>query len=211
MTIISSAGQSVWSRYVRQEPASRQGSAAQGEKTERKADARQTWMEEARRVAMGLQAFRTGKEGSGLQVRSLIDKFKTGKKLTPAEMAYLRKHASDEYETIERISREREVVEWGMRAAVTKQDVDHVVLLSSRHALKKSASEADVVRAAQFRDAHYQYMQTEEYREKPNHPWEDRKRSSRTRYIPENNNIRYNTMAIFAYEKAKQIGRRPLI
>lgn len=206
MNIIAAAVSSNLHMYANQEQASRQTGVAQDQAAERRADAKQAWKEQAQRVMAELQTSHANanKGENNLKVKALIDKFKLGKKLTPAEMAYLRKHAPDQIESIERISRERKAVEWGMRAAGTKLDVDRVILLTSRHALEKTASEEQIVRAAQFRDAHYEYMKTEEYRKKPDHPWDvSQDKAKSLRPLPVNQ-IKYTTMALFAYEKAKR-------
>ena len=60
------------------------------------------------------------------KAQRLIEKFKNGKKLTPEEMAYVRKNAPGIVDTIDRIMREREVIELSMKMAPTKTDVQMV-------------------------------------------------------------------------------------
>lgn len=101
------------------------------------------------------------------RVKLLIDIFKSGRKLAPEEMAYLRAHAPGMIDWIERVAHERAALERGMRSARTKTDVQMTILLAAnRSALRRNAEE-HIVRVRQFLDAQSQYFKTAEYRNKP--------------------------------------------
>jgi len=99
----------------------------------------------------------------------LIEKFKSGKKLTADEMRYIRKHAPGMVDYIERITREREIYEQGMKIAPTKADVQFVALVSSQQIQKDPNPEEREIRARHLADAKHEYEQTEHYKQKPEH------------------------------------------
>jgi hypothetical protein len=206
VNILPAAIQPILTRYAKKEQAPRQADHAADQAAGQITDAKQAWKEQAQRVISELQSSKQG--ASNLKVQSLLDKFRMGKKLTPAELAYLRKHAPDQAGYIERVSTKRKLVELGMKAAGTKQDVHHVVFLSSQLALKNPNSEEAAASVLQINDAHNEYMKTKEYRDKPDHPWDDldrSKRSRRTADLPG----KYTAMAIMAYEQTKLAGKKP--
>lgn len=148
------------------------------------------------------QALRTRKGEDNSRVHFLINKFKSGKKLTPDEMSYLRQNAKGIIDQFKRISREREVVEKMMRVVPLKMDVQNVIQLALQQIAKHLGSEERVVSAMQIANAQYEYMQTEEYKDKPNGPFDNSEKPASSRLV--NKSIMQHTiMAIVAYEQAK--------
>jgi len=101
------------------------------------------------------------------RVKRLIDIFKSGRKLAPDEMAYLRAHAPGQIDWIERVAHERAALELGMRSARTKTDVQMTVLLAADRGTLRRNAEEHIVRVRHYLDAQAQYMKTAEYRNKP--------------------------------------------
>lgn len=116
------------------------------------------------------------------KVQSLMEKFKNGKKLTPAEMMYLRKKAPHMANYVERITREREAIELSMKAAPTKTDVQMVALHAAKQIEKYPNSEEREIRAKHLADAKHEYEKTDEYKEKPNSPIEMKEEPAKKRY-----------------------------
>ena len=163
---------------------------------------KQALKEQILRKLSELQALVTEQGHDNPKVKLIIDKFHNGKKLTSAEIAYLSQHAKGIVDHIERISREREIVEHRMSVAPSKMDVQNVVLLSLQQVAKHPSTEERIVRAAQIADAQYEYMQSEDYRNKPNGPLDDREKQASNR-IGSRKDMMHTLMAIVAYEKAK--------
>lgn len=134
------------------------------------ADAKQTVREMMLRRMAEIRAARTDQGEGNPRVQILIAKFKSGRKLAPDEMAYLRRHAPGMIDWIERISREREALEQGMRMAPTKTDVQKVVLHAMKPISGRLSAEEEVVRVRHLADARIEYMKTLEYRDKPDAP-----------------------------------------
>lgn len=110
-----------------------------------------------------------------IKAQQLIDKFKSGSKLTPGEMAYIRENAPGMVDYVERITKEREVTELAMKMAPTKTDVQFVAYQAAKQIEKEPNTEERLVRAKHLADAKHQYEQTDEYKEKPNTPLDQRK------------------------------------
>lgn len=122
--------------------------------------------------------------------------------MTPDEMSYLRQKAKGIIDHIERSTHEREVVEHRMRVSLSKMNVQYVVLLALKQIAKHPSSEERVVRAKQIADAQYEYMQTDEYKDKPNAPFDNSEKPASSRLV--NKSLMQHTiMAIVAYEQAK--------
>lgn len=138
------------------------------------ADAKQIVRDAALRQIADMRAALANRGEDDPRARLLIDKFKSGKKLAPDEMYYLRLHAPGESEWIERIARERETLEQYMRFAPTRTDVQMMVLFATHRAARNESAEHRLVRARQFADAQVRYMQTNEYLSKP-HRFQDRR------------------------------------
>lgn len=116
------------------------------------------------------------------KAQQIIAKFKNGKKLTREEMAYLRIHAPGIIPFIERIAREREIIERGMKMARSKTEVQMVVYHAAKLIDKCTIPEEREIRAKQLADAKQEYEKTEEYKEKPNNPLEEEKKTIKIRY-----------------------------
>lgn len=145
-------------------------------------------------------------KGDDPRVQHLVDKFKSGKKLTLDERAYLRRNAPGMIDHVERISSEREVVEQSMRFATSKADVQNVVLLALSQIAMHQSSEERAIRTMQLTDAQFTYMQTDEYKEKPNRFIDQRAKRISTPPM-EKSLLHHKNMALNAYEHAKLLSR----
>lgn len=154
------------------EPTTSMSFTEQFEKTQ------QALKEAGQKFVAELQEARTDMGEDDPKVQRLIEKFKNGKKLTPEEMTYIRKNAPGMVETIERIMREREMIELSMKIAPTKTDVQLAVFRASKQIEKHPDPEQREIRAKHLADAKHEYEQTEEYKEKPNSPLEKNERKS---------------------------------
>lgn len=128
------------------------------------------------------------------KAQRIIAKFHSGKKLTPMEMQYIRKHAPDQMETIIRITREREMTKMLMSQAASKNDVQMVVLSASQQ-IKNSPSASDrELRMKHLQNAKYEYEKTEEYKKKPNTQLEAAQEKKRPRTRRLNDGQHYNNI-----------------
>lgn len=130
-------------------------------------DSKQELKELAQRQIAEIQEARTDMGEDNPKAQRLIEKFKNGKKLTPEEMAYVRKNAPGIVDYIDRIMREREVIELGMKMAPTKTDVQMVAYRASKQIEQHQNPEEREIRAKHLADAKHEYEQTDEYKEKP--------------------------------------------
>lgn len=134
-----------------------------------------------------------------IKAQQLIDKFKSGSKLTPEEMAYIRENAPGMVDYVERITKEREVTELAMKMAPTKTDVQFVAYQAAKQIEKEPNTEERLVRAKHLADAKQKYEQTDEYKDKPNTPLDERKKIvTRQREIPTDEAIQ---IALKTYKK----------
>lgn len=109
---------------------------------------------------------KTGKHNP--KVQNILTKFHNGKKLSPEEMQYVRKHAPDQIETIIRITREREMTKMLMSQAKSKNDVQMIALSASQQ-IKNSPNASDrELRMKHLQNVRSEYEKTKEYKEKPN-------------------------------------------
>lgn len=141
---------------------------------------------------------------SELKTKQMIEKFNSGKKLTRDELNYLIKHAPGEVDRILRITAEREMHEQAMRAARTKQEVQHVVQFAIKGIQQTKLSMEDAkVRSAHVNDALMQYQKTDEYKDKPNLMTDHNKPNKKHRKNqPEQSHVAW-AAAQLAYEKGQ--------
>jgi hypothetical protein len=170
------------------------------------AKAKQAVREAILRQIAEAEAARNAKGEDDPRVRSLLQKFYFGRKLTPDETAYLRRNAPGKIDEIERVMREREVVEQSMRFAPTRLDVQMVAARAMKSAAGPPYSADGALRARHIADAQYEYMKTDEFREKPVGPFDRRPR--KTGPYPDKT-IQYLTTVVFAYERAKSFAGLP--
>ena len=164
-------------------------------------DSKQALKEMAQRQIAEMEEARTDMGEDDPKAQRLIEKFKNGKKLTPEEMTYVRKNAPGMVDTIDRIMREREVVELSMKMAPTKTDVQMVAFRASKQIEKHPNPEEREIRAKHLANAKHEYEQTDEYKEKPNSPLDKEERPVRIKH--KKNPKQYAQMAIQAYEQTK--------
>lgn len=162
-------------------------------------DSKQVLKEMAQRQIAEIEEARTDMGEDDPKAQRLIEKFKNGKKLKPEEMAYVRKNAPGIVDYIDRIMREREVLELGMKMAPSKTDVQMVAFRASKQIEKHPNPEEREIRAKHLADAKHEYEQTDEYKEKPNSPLDKEERPVRIQY--KKNPKQYVQIAIGAYEQ----------
>lgn len=63
---------------------------------------------------------------STLKLQKIINKFKSGKKLTIEELEYLKQYAPDIYQKVIAIMHQRETIEQKLKSADTKEEVEQV-------------------------------------------------------------------------------------
>lgn len=172
-------------------------------------DSKQALKEAAQRQIAEIQEARTDMGEDDPKAQRLIEKFKNGKKLTPEEMTYVRKNAPGIVDYIDRIMREREVIEQSMKIAPTKTDVQLVAFRVAKQIEKHPNPEEREIRAKHLADAKQEYEQTEEYKEKPNSPLENRERPANISY--KKNPKQYEQIAKIAYDQTMPKKRASLI
>ena len=164
-------------------------------------DAKQTAKEHAQQQIAEMEAARNDMGEDNPKAQLLIDKFKSGKKLTPEEMIYVRKHAPGMADYIDRITREREVIELSMKIAPSKMDVQMVAYRASKQLEKYSVEDADI-RAKHLADAKHAYEQTDEYKEKPSSPLQKQQKLHQVSY--KKSERQAFTQAISIYSKGRE-------
>jgi len=170
----------------------------------RMAEARPAAREEAQRRIVEMKEARGGNGAENPKVRMLLQKFESGRELTPEEMAYLRRHAPDKIGYIEEVSRERKMVREAMRIAPTKMNVHLTAAQAVKHVHRHGVTEENAVRARHIADEQLQYMKTEEYQAKPSGP-ADRREKPTGLYAEQDTNeywIKRTTSALLAYQRA---------
>lgn len=156
-----------------------------------------------------LEEARTDMGEDDPKAQRLIEKFKSGKKLTPEELAYVRKNAPGMRDFIDRIMREREMIEMSMRQAPSKTDVQMVVYRASKQIEREPNADLKELRAKHLADAKQEYEQTNDYKEKPNSPLDREQRA--VRLAKEKKPKPYNPVAIASYEKVSKFeGKQPI-
>lgn len=133
-------------------------------------DARQALNKVIQEQLLEIQEAQTSMGENDPKAQQIIAKFKNGKKLSREEMTYLRIHAPGIVPFIERIAREREMIERSMKMARSKAEVQMVVYHAAKLIDKCTIPEEREIRAKQLADAKQEYEKTEEYKEKPNNP-----------------------------------------
>ena len=140
------------------------------------------------------------------KAQSLIEKFKGGKKLTADEMAYIRKHAPGMVEYIDRIMKEREVLELSMKMAPSKSDVQMVAFRAAQNIEKHYSGEEAEIRSKHLVDAKQQYEKTDEYKEKPNSPLDRQKKKIKLNFAQNEQQTRIIAKA--AYEGVRKMTKQ---
>lgn len=166
------------------------------------AEAKQAARDAVLRHIAEMQSARAKTGEDNPRVRYLIGKFESGRKLTWDELAYLRIHAPGRIDSIEQVSREREVLELSMRSAPSKMEVQLVAARAAGRIAKHPNSEEGITLALHLSDAQHEYMKTDEYQRKPAGP-----AAKQPEYppgpSPSEKQFWYVSMAITAYERAK--------
>ena len=166
----------VLKRSKSEKPVETQTTVAQPE------DAKQALKVTVQQQIAEIEEARTDMGEDNPKAQRLIEKFKNGKKLTPEEMAYVRKNAPGMVDYIDRITREREVIELSMKMAPTKTDVQMVAFRAAKQIEKHQNPEEREIRAKHLADAKHEYEQTDEYKEKPNSPLEKQEKTVKVSY-----------------------------
>ncbi|MEG0179786.1 MAG: hypothetical protein RR654_09560 [Oscillospiraceae bacterium] len=165
------------------------------------ADSKQALKETVQQQLAEIEAARTDMGEDDPKAQRLIEKFKNGKKLTPEEMAYVRKNAPGIVDYIDRITREREIIELSMKMAPTKTDVQMVAFSAAKQIEKHQIPEEREIRAKHLADAKHEYEQTDEYKGKSNSPLDKQERQVKVRY--KRSEQQTLTLAKAAYEQVK--------
>lgn len=174
---------------------------AEGNALQQMADSKQALKETVQRQLSEMQEARTDMGEDDPKAQRYIEKFKNGKKLTPEEMAYVRKHAPGMVDYIDRIMREREVIELSMKMAPTKTDVQMVAFRAAKQIEKHQIPEEREIRAKHLVDAKHEYEQTDEYKEKPNSPLDKQEKPATVRV--KRSEQQTITLAKAAYKQVK--------
>ena len=154
---------------------------AEGNALQQMATSKQALKETVQRQLSEMQEARTDMGEDDPKAQRYIEKFKSGKKLTPEEMTYVRKHAPGIVNYIDRIMREREMIEFSMKMAPTKTDVQMVAFRAAKQIEKHQIPEEREIRAKHLVDAKHEYEQTDEYKEKPNSPLDKQEKPVKVR------------------------------
>ncbi len=83
-----------------------------------------------------------------MKFENLINKFKSGNKLTRAELEYLAKKSPELYQKAIRILEERKVLEERLRTARTKEGTTEIITISMAGVQKSSGDEFEVTAKA---------------------------------------------------------------
>lgn len=145
---------------------------------------------------------------SNAKVQSLMEKFKSGQKLTLEEMNYIRSKSPENAEYINRIMKERELYELTFKNSPTKFNY-YQAAMSFANKIERSSSVEDVeVLSNHLRNAMQEYEKTDEFKEKPNFPLDLRelhltnKKIKTQRHELKNNYI--NQLMLNGYESNKK-------
>lgn len=174
--------------------------------TEETLNPKQTLKETAQRIVAEINEARTDMGEDDPKAQRLIEKFKNGQKLSREEMNYIRQNAPGIMDYVDRIMRERDMIERSMKAAPSKTDVQMVVYHKSKQIEKDPDPDIREVRAKHLADAKQEYEQTDDYKKKPNSPLEKEERPLKFRY--KKNLKHYEQIAIQTYERSdiKKVG-----
>lgn len=182
---------------------------AEGNALQQMVASKQAVKETVQRQLSEMQEARTDMGEDDPKAQRYIEKFKSGKKLTPEEMAYVQKHAPGMVDYIDRIMREREVIELSMKMAPTKTDVQMVAFRAAKQIEKHQIPEEREIRAKHLVDAKHEYEQTDEYKEKPNSPLDKQEKPVKVRY--KRSDKETLELAKTAYESVKIDKKEPSI
>jgi hypothetical protein len=110
--------------------------------------------------------------GNSMRLASIMNLFRSGKRLTNSELNFLRRHAPEAYSEAARVLRQREFMEKQMRNAQTKQDVATVRAVSltsiaNKRDINANNAETKLAQVNHVANAYYEYSRTECYRRKP--------------------------------------------
>lgn len=168
--------------------------------TDQTTEHKRTLKEAIQRQIAEMEEAKTNTGEDNPKAQHLIEKFKSGSKLTPDEMAYVRKNAPGITNYMDRIMREREVIELAMKSAPSKTDVQIATIRFAKQIEKHPNPEEREIRAKHLMDAKQKYEQTEEYKSKPNTPLDKQKKPHKVKH--EETAKQSAQVAIKAYEKA---------
>lgn len=174
--------------------------------TEETLNPKQALKENAQRIVSEINEARTDMGEDDPKAQRLIEKFKNGQKLSREEMNYIRQNAPGIMDYVDRIMRERDMIERSMKAAPSKTDVQMVVYRTSKQIEKDPDPDIREVRAKHLADAKQEYEQTDDYKKKPNSPLEKEERPLKVRY--KKNPKHYEQIAIQTYDRSdiKKVG-----
>jgi len=125
------------------------------------------------------------------QIGAIVSRLRSGKKLSHAEMGFLRKHAPEIYDEAVMVLRAREQMEQQMKQAKTKQQVQTIGMsmtmagisgIRSDSGKSSSTSEFYATLANHYTDAYKEYLGTDEYKKKKD-LYEDERNRKRDRFV----------------------------
>lgn len=97
------------------------------------------------------------KENQSRETNRIMMKFRSGKKLTYAELEHLWQAAPDAYKKIRQIQSDRERLEAQLKAAKSSEDADKIYICAMDSVTSSSESAEDKeLRMNQYRDAYYE-------------------------------------------------------
>lgn len=170
---------------------------------------RQELKELAQQEVAKIQEARTDMGEDDPKAQRLIEKFKNGKKLTADEMAYVRKNAPGMVDYMDRIMREREIIELTMQSAPSKTEVQMVAFRAGKQIEKYYTGEEREIRARHLADAKHEYEKTDHYKEKPNTPLDEPNRQKRSSYkLSEKQQMQ---RAVHVYSDSRVEKKEPII
>lgn len=149
-----------------------------------------------------MEEARNEKGDDNPKVQQIMNKFKSGQKLTAEEMSYMYENAPGHIDFINRIQRERELTELSMRLVPTKVDVQLVTIRSAKQIEKDPNPQMREVRLKHLANAKQEYEQTEEYKEKPNTLMDHKELAPTERKKKKNELHQLSQTALQAYERA---------
>lgn len=111
------------------------------------------------------------------KAESIMNKFRSGKKLSPDELSYLAASNPEYYKEVVKVMQEREALERQMKAAKTKEQVANVYMnaLNAASVKAENGASAEEITAElnQLSNAKQEYVQSAEYRHKPDRTLEE--------------------------------------
>jgi len=196
MIIGGSPFQAIHPKVIKQEKAQNLKTVA----TDQITDPKQILKEAIQHQIAEMKEAQTNMGEDNPKAKYLIEKFKSGSKLTPKEMAYVRKNAPGITDYINQIMREREVMELAMKSAPSKTDVQITTIRFVKQIERHPIPEEREIRAKHLADAKHTYEQTEEYKNKPNTTLDKKKKPVQVKH--DETSKQSTTVVLEAYEKA---------